>query len=682
MTGIIARLLEHRFLVSQKPPAYVEKWGAGWDVAAGVRVDPDSALQSTAVFGCVRILAETISSLPLILYERNERGKQRANNHPLYSILHDLPNPEMTSQNMREALIGHVALRGNCFAEIERSNDGQVLNLWPLRPDRMEDIKRVNGRLVYSYRMPDTVGGELKDLDMSLVMHVRGFGSNGIIGYSPIQLARNAIGLGMATEEFGSRFFSNGARPTGILEHPGQLSDKAYDRLKSSFEGRHTGLENAHRLAILEEGLKYTQIGIPPEDAQFLETRKFQVSEIARIFRIPPHMLADLDRATFSNIEHMSIEFVTFSLMPWLVRWEQEIKRSLLTPAERQRYFAEHLVSGLLRGDLQSRYQAYAMGRQNGWLSANDIREMENMNPVEGGGVYLVPLNMVPADQVGSQPSADSNQRSAIMDRVMDGLRANVPTETATVDSAEERGRRAARKRRKLVDMYAGLYQQTAERVLRREINDIRQAAKKYLERRSLDQFNVWLSEYYDEHEEFVRATFGPVNSAYGLVVGEAAEAEIGVDIDLADVLQAFLGTYLLAYAARHVGTSVNQVRNALTNALASDVDLVQALDELWQHWLDVRVGEIVAEETVRLNNATAKEIYKGGGRSKVQWVSFGENCPYCDDLDGKTVGIDENFLPADTDYKPDGADRPLRTASNIGHAPAHSGCDCMIAAA
>jgi HK97 family phage portal protein len=380
------------FHVSQTPPAWVEgDFGQG--TATGRRVSADSALTLTAVYACVRILAETLASLPLVTYRRlgPGRGKQRATGHYLYAVLHDVANPEMSSFTLRETLQGHVALRGNAFAEIELGRRGEVLGLWPLRPDKMERIEREGGRLKYFYRVPKPKGGEkpVKKLDQERVLHIKGLSSNGIIGYDPITLAGQALGLALGTEEYGARFFGNGARP-------------GYKRLQGSWEDRHMGLSNAHRTAILEEGLDYKEVGLAPEAAQFLQTRKFQNTEIARLYRVPPHMLADLERATFSNIEHQSLEFMMHTMRPWLVRWEQELQRAVVSEGDRGTIFCEFLVDGLLRGDIASRYTAYAQGRQNGWLSANDIREKENMNPVEGGDVLLVPLNMIPASEVGA----------------------------------------------------------------------------------------------------------------------------------------------------------------------------------------------------------------------------------------------------------------------------------------
>ena len=395
MNGFLARLFAESFHVSQSPPAWVTRT-FGQDTAAGVEVNEDTALQTAAVFACVRILAETVASLPLITYRRlNDRAKERAKDFYLYPILHDSPNGEMTSMEWRETMQGHLALRGNAFSEIEFSNSGRVRGLWPLHPDKIL-LKRdkESDELFYEYRLPEKFGAAPKTLPAWRVLHLRGLGSNGLVGYSPIAMARQAIGLSMATEEFGARYFGNGAQPGGVLEHPGILGEEGHKRIKASWDEAHGGLAKSHRIAIIEEGMKYQQVGIAPEDSQFLQTRKFQLSEIARFFRIPPHMLADLDRATFSNIEHMGIEFVVYTLSPWLTRWEQRMALSLLSENERKQYFIEHLVAGLLRGDIQSRYTAYATGRQWGWLSRNDVREIENMNPIEGGDDYLSPLNM------------------------------------------------------------------------------------------------------------------------------------------------------------------------------------------------------------------------------------------------------------------------------------------------
>lgn len=368
---------------------------------AGVSVTERNALQIMAVLACVKVISETVASLPLPVYRRlKPRGKERAPDHSLYPILHDLPNPEMTSFTWRETMQSHALTWGNAYSEIEYDENWYIKALWPLLPDRTYPVRdTTSGAISFVTSLPN---GQQVSLSQERVLHIPGLGFDGLKGYSPIALAREAIGVAKAAEEFGGRFFANGAHLGGVLEHPGQLSDKAYDRLKEEVEEL-SGLTKSHRLKILEEGMKYTRIGIPPNDAQFLETRKFQIEEIARIYRVPLHMIQNLDRATFSNIEQQSLEFVIHTIRPWLVRWEQSLTWKLLTPSERKAYLVEFLVDGLLRGDIKSRYEAYSIAKQNGWMNSDDIRELENQNPLKGGQgqIYYVPLNMIPADQVG-----------------------------------------------------------------------------------------------------------------------------------------------------------------------------------------------------------------------------------------------------------------------------------------
>jgi len=677
--GILARVFERRasasgsFHVSQEPPGWVEKL-SGWTTATSRQVTPDNALEVTAVFAAVRILAESVASLPLPLYRRvqlnGRQGKERARAHPLYRILHDAPNSEMSSFTFRETLMGHVTTWGNAYAEIEVNNAGDVAALWPLRVDKMERIAREAGRLKYYYRLPDSIGSTLIKLDADRIFHVKGLSSNGLQGYSPIQLARQAVGLALSTEEFGGRFFANGARPGVVLEHPGELSKEAHERLKSSWEERHQGLEHAHRVAILEEGMTVKEVGLPPESAQFLQTRKFQLNEIARMFRIPPHMLADLDRATFGNIEHQSIEFVMHTLRPWLVRWEQEIWRTLLTPTERQSLFAEHLVDALLRGDIAARYQAYATGRQNGWLSANDIREFENQNPIAGGDVYLVPLNMIPAG------SAGEGLRSAERPRDV----------TAPAVDLEARSRRSALHRHRLEQANRSVYADVLARVLRRERNDVGNAASKMLAKRSHAEFDLWLEGFYEEHGRFVYDQVAPVATSYGELVSAAVGDEINEqplsEDGLTPEVQDWIHSYLAAHAARHGATSRMLIRETIDKAIASGEDPAQAVVLLLEGWPDQRAVLEAQNESVRFGNALAKFLYVGAGFVKVRWRAFGESCPYCTQLDGQVVGVQEFFLPAGVDFQPEGADYPLNPGHNIGHAPAHDGCDCMVTAA
>ena len=385
---------------------------------SGKPVNERTAMQTTAVYACVRILAEAVASLPLHVYEyQDDGGKKLVHEHPLYYLLHDEPNPEMTSFVFRETLMSHLLIWGNAYAQIIRDGAGRVLGLYPLLPDKMEVQRDDRGNIYYVYSRNSDENPMFKEygnikLKAEDVLHIPGLGFDGLIGYSPIAMAKNAVGMTLACEEYGASFFANGANPGGVLEHPGVLKDPS--KVRESWNSVYRGVNNAHKIAVLEEGMKYQQIGIPPEEAQFLETRKFQINEIARLYRIPPHMVGDLDKSSFSNIEQQSLEFVKYTLDPWVIRWEQSLQRSLFLPGEKGKYFIKLNVDGLLRGDYQSRMNGYAVGRQNGWFSANDIREMENMNPIpdeEGGNLYLVNGAMTKLADAGAFAGADNGQQ-------------------------------------------------------------------------------------------------------------------------------------------------------------------------------------------------------------------------------------------------------------------------------
>ena len=389
---------------------------------SGKSVTPSSAIQVSAVYACVRVIAETIASLPLHVYESTDAGSRKANEHPLYRLLHDEPNTEMTSFIWREVMLSHLLLYGNSYCQILRSGRSKIVGLYPLLPDHMAVDRDTKGKLTYTYT---TSEGRMEQLNPEDVLHIPGLGFDGVMGYSPIALEKAAIGLGIAAEEYGSKFFQNGARPSGILTHPNTVKDPA--ALRASWNAAYGGSSNASRVAVLEEGMTFVPLSMPNNEAQFLETRKFQVTEICRIFRVPPHMIGDLERATFSNIESQNISFAVHTIRPWLVRIEQAINKTLIPENEKSRYYVQFNIDGLMRGDYKSRMEGYAIARQNGWMSANDIRALENLNPIseeEGGNAYLVNGNMIPISFAGLG--------------VLLGLAAQSEAEPAEEETAEE----------------------------------------------------------------------------------------------------------------------------------------------------------------------------------------------------------------------------------------------------
>ena len=385
--------------------------------SSGKMVTERSAMQISAVYACVRVLSEAVAGLPLHFYRYTDGGgKEKALDHPLYFLLHDEPNSEMSSFVFRETLMTHLLLWGNAYAQIIRNGKGEITALYPLMANRMSVDRDTNtGNIIYTYYRSMEEKNANKDaiavLSPSDVLHIPGLGFDGLVGYSPIAMAKNAIGMSIACEEYGAKFFENGAAPSGVLEHPGTIKDPS--KVRDSWMSQFGGSSNSHKIAVLEEGLKYTPISISPNEAQFLETRKFQLDEIARIFRIPPHMIGDLEHATFSNIEELSLEFVKYTLDPWIMRWEQSIQRTLLTKEEKGVYFAKFNVDGLLRGDYASRINGYAVGINNGFMCPNDIRELENMDLIpeeKGGFTFMVNGSMTPLDKVGAAYDIDGKE--------------------------------------------------------------------------------------------------------------------------------------------------------------------------------------------------------------------------------------------------------------------------------
>jgi HK97 family phage portal protein len=446
----------------QTPQYWVKKlFGHENKVLSGVDINSDSVLKYSPVWAAVNIISGAIGFLPLVTYKRLDKGKERAYLHPLYELLHTRPNPYMDSLTFREVLQAHALIWGNGYAEIEFNGAGRPIALWPLLP--MNVVPKLNNQKIPVYEVH--VEGEIITLPYESVLHIKGLGFDGLKGYSVVEYMAGNIGLAIAAEDNASAFFGNDSSPSGLLTTDGVLDPETKKVIEKNWDEKHKGLENKYRVAILHSGLKWQAIGIPAKDAQLIESRKFSISDVARWFNIAPHLIADLEKATFSNIEHLGIEFVQLTLLRWMRRWELECAYKLLSKSERKEYFCEFMVSGLLRGDTQARYLAYGIGRDKGFLSINDIREMENMNPVENGDIYLEPLNMKP---IGTQP----------------------------VEPDEE-------------DNFRKLFSETWRRITTKEVKAIRKALK------SPDLFPDWLDEFYEKHNLHIIAVMSPVVRAF-----------------------------------------------------------------------------------------------------------------------------------------------------------------------
>lgn len=644
-----------------------------WSSDAGVDVTPETSLRFSAVYACIRILSESVAMLPMILYERQAGGgRQRATGSAAYSLLHDMPNPEISAFEFFELAMVQVLLYGNAYAEIEFDTDDRPRALWPLMAPGMT-LRRDSGsgRLVYVYQHGERSFG----LPAQRVWHIRGLGGNGYTGLSPIQLARQQIGLGLAAEAFGSKLFVNGAIPPAVLEYPGKVTSEMRQNIRAGWEARQGGLDNAHRIAVLEEGMTYKSIALPPEDVQFLQLRRFQIEEIARIFRVPPHMLADLERATFSNIEHQGQSFVTYSLLPWLRRIEQRSNMALLGE-DRSRYYYEFMTDALQRGDLQARTQSYATMINWGIMSPNEARQRENLNDYEAGDQYLVPLNMMPAGSAGFGMTSDEL-------RVTDGeqereARFGKSRYTATAAGmSAQRARQVAMTRRRLQQVYLPLYQEAAQRLVNREANDIGNQAKRYFQQRNnTTEFLEWLRQFYAEHRQVIMEQLAGVSLSYAQQVAEAAAAEVGV-ADTPDLAR-FVRAYLTLYTERHSARALARLEEAL---VATD-DPLAALNAELELWRTDRAGQIALDESVRAGSAMAVAAFEHAGVQRLRWVAYGETCPYCTRLDGRVIAISSTFIGAGESFGGGDGVAPLRPSRSVGHPPSHRGCDCQIIAA
>lgn len=372
-------------------------------------VSEDEALRFSAVFSCVRVLSESVAQLPLRVYRKTEKGRVVAEDHHVYKLLHNAPNERQTAFSYWEATLSSLALWGNAYSLIDYDNkSGQITSLWFLNPADVTPRRTEKGGIVYDVRTQQ--GNKVYLWDE--IFHIPGLSFDGLVGKSVIRTAHNAISQGLAASEYAGRFFENDSTPRGVLETDAFFKDdSAIQRLRKNWNEFYQGTENSHKIAILENGLKFKPLTINPEDAQLLETRKFNRTEIAGIFRVPLHMIGDLDKATFSNIEHQSIDFVKFSLTPWLRRIEQAISLQLFTPKERSKNYAEFITEGMLRGDTKSRYESYRVAIQSGWLSINEVRSLENMSPVQGGDEHYLQMQMVPIGQ-DSKGGENNNQRN------------------------------------------------------------------------------------------------------------------------------------------------------------------------------------------------------------------------------------------------------------------------------
>lgn len=671
--GVFSRRLERRSTLSN-PPEWLLKWFGGGKTSSGASVSNYSAMNYSAWWACVRVISKPVATMPLHLLERLDGGgKRRATDYPTYNLLNSQPNSEMTALAFKDALTAHVISWGNGYAEIEFNRFGDPVALWPLTPNRVTpERNKVTGALEYKvnlYGIDDLQG--VITLQPYQVFHLVGPGFDGVKGYSVMTMFRESIGLGLSLQEYSSRFFGNGAMPAGILKHPGTLEPDSRSNIRESWNDMHQGLSRAHRVAILEEGMEYVKLGVSPEDAQALESRKFSQLEMASILQIPPHKIGHLSDATYSNIEQENQSFLSDTLLYWLTLWEQTSDWKLLPSKDRTRYFHEFLTASMLRGDLQSRYAAYSVGRQWGWLSADDVRSMENMNPLPNGQgeIYMVPLNMIPADQMGQEPPPSSF-----------GSPEDVARSVAERRFLEFRADSIAKGRRNLAKSFKPVFLDTGARLINREINDLKRALKEHMGKRDSAGFLKFVEDYYNNHSEFVSRQFSPVFLAYAEAVQGSVSEEIGSEAGMTSDLEQFIrAKYVSDFSAKYSSLSRGRIEKVFRNAEESGEDPVPVFEQKLEEWREKVPEKISTREVVKAAGAVSLFLYKAHGFIKKRWHAQGQSCPYCQKLNGKIVGIEYDFVGGvGVD---DGSGQKLTPKGKIGHAPLHYGCDCVVLA-
>jgi HK97 family phage portal protein len=652
---------------------WYDVFGSGGPTNAGTRVNEASALTLAAVYAATQTISADIGSMPIKVYQHGS-GDTRAEvrTHPLWDVLRNAPNPEMSAIAYREAGTGHQLLHGNKYSEIIRNGRGQVAELWAIAPGRVEP-RRVEGVLHY---LVD--GANLVPADR--ILNVPGLGSDGIIGWSVLQNARESLGLSLATDEYGARFFSNGSRPAGILTTPENLSKEAAKKLKARWQAAQGGGSNAHRVAVLEDGVTWQQIGLSAEDSQFLDTRQFQVREVARFFNIAPHLIGDMSDATFSNIEEQSIDHMRRTLNPWLVRDEQAMNRQLLTSAERaDGLFVEYVREGILRGDVAKRGDWYMTRMQTGSMTPNEIRAKENQNPLPGGDEAWMPVNMIPVS-VAAEMSTE--QRLALI-AAEHGVGLNggmmVRPEYADdehrrlVERAQTYERRDHTQRMGLRSSFAPLFLDTSNRMVRGELRNVRRAN----ERMDAGAFAAWLDDYYfNDHPTFMRSLWSPVFRSYGEAVASAAADEIGGE---APDVSEFVEMHTETFTARYSASSRMQLKGIVRESEEVRADVETRLTE-WDEGNGklTRAEQYAQSEPVQIGNGIAKLVFSLAGFAAI-WRTVGDSCPYCVGLNGKTASGAESFINEGQEFQPDGADAPLVPKRNVGYPPAHKGCNCTV---
>jgi HK97 family phage portal protein len=702
--GMIARALSfpRRVLSLENPNVpiseaanWLSDWSGGGTSDSGAPVTQSTSLRLSVVWRCVRVLADGIASLPLFVYERQEpRGRKRAPSHPLSDLLHLTPNPRHSSYQFRNVVQANVVLQGNGYSAIRRDGGGRIRELWPIPASQVTPKVRDDGTLYYSVMLPT---GKIETWEAQEMLHLPGLGFDGVKGMSVLSAAREGIGLGLALQRYGATLFKRGGRIPGVIQtNMPKIDAENRKNVAASWEESVGGTENWHKPAIFPKGWEWKDLGIKPNDGQWIESKKFSVLEICRMFGVNPHKVYDYERATFTNFEHSSLSHVVDTVLPWVVCWEQELQRKLLTEEERQRYFIEFSLQGLMRGDTQTRGQFYALGRQWGWFSANDIRDLENLPDLgEKGDLYLVPFNMTPAEQMlegGSMPAGDQGAGAETPPPAPVGAtsRAALSAPPGPASAAAAARSKALRTRRRIRKSQQPHIEDRARMIVKREIGTIGTELKKMLgtdgrNRRDLTALRNTIDEFYATHGAWAASKMQSVLLGYALLLEGAIADELGAEAkdEMSPALERFAMDYIRQFGKREASEGRLQLLAVIADhEEEGDEAVAEALQERLDEWGEKRPGKIGMRESVQFGSAAVKALYVAGGVTVLRWVANPDACPFCSSMDGRTAGVQQNFVSAGEGVDGgEGTDGPLTPSDNIGHPPLHSNCSCDLVA-
>lgn len=665
--GIISKAIsnESRSLGTLKKPTekLISLLGGRTGSKSGVKVSEDNVLTLSGVYAAVKVLSETLASLDPILYRRTDRGKKRATNNDLYNLVKSEPNPQTTSYQFKISMMYHATLKGNSFAWIERDVLDRVKAIWQLQPRRVTIDQDQAGNIFYRYENTYNEEKPYK-IPQRNILHITGMTRNGVVGLSLIeQILVESMGMAKAAQNYAARWFANSATNGIIATYPGKLEGPTKKKMKQQLRKEFSTNDNTHGIKILDNDLDFEEIGVDPKSSQLLETRRFTVEEAARIWRIPQHLLGNLENATYSNIENQSREFQQYTMMPWTTQWEQELNKKLLLPEQKNKYFFEFLYDKLLRADSESRAAYYQAAVNTGWMSHNDVRRKENMNPIEGGDEHYRPLNLVPLNS--SNPNIEEQQNN---NRTKIEHRENAPDPYLQIRKAAKNG-------------YNRIFQKRLTDVVEIEKKEVLGILEKYIDKRDQKQAVEQISRYYNNdflsraQDKIQPAVDGLIGNIRAHVVEELSQA-LG-EAEWSDARQQEIAqNFTTNWSKKHAAKSQGLIQKEITEAASQDDNVIKAVRTKYNEWLDERVIDEAADTATAVESYTAREIYHDHGYN-TQWALNGGSCSLCRAMEGKVVSRNNDFLPANQKLSNEG--KELQKESSVGHPPLHGGCDCGV---